>query len=269
MVAIGLCAFRKEIFNLAWQLISKPVQDPASGQVRRQLAVSINPTAILKVVFFISVMRQLQGKGEGSSPASLMLLASGRAGGNPLLSLFLSSLFSSSNAAYLPPIQQHYTFETLNNRYDKDGMALLKAVGAQPLAARLASRSDPLQLVHFLSPHREKYYNGTVIVLDLTGLDSSLSQLDSLRDSVSFLLSDKGVPAVRQPVSAVNTTDGMDCEIVVLLESPGGSPSEYALAAQQIMRMRKQGLKVTICVDKVAASGTLLTVSVRQGRPGA
>jgi len=47
-----------------------------------------------------------------------------------------------------------------------------------------------------------------------------------------------------------------DMEIVILLESPGGSASDYGLAAQQIGRLRDEpGIKVTICVDTVAASG--------------
>ena len=45
-------------------------------------------------------------------------------------------------------------------------------------------------------------------------------------------------------------------EVIILLESPGGSASQYGLAAQQIGRLRdEEGVKVTICVDTVAASG--------------
>ena len=45
-------------------------------------------------------------------------------------------------------------------------------------------------------------------------------------------------------------------EVVVVLESSGGSASEYALAAQQLLRLRREpGITLTIVVDKVAASG--------------
>jgi ClpP class serine protease len=44
-------------------------------------------------------------------------------------------------------------------------------------------------------------------------------------------------------------------EVVALLESPGGSASDDALAAQQLIRLRDQGVNVTVCVDKIAASG--------------
>eukprot|EP00957_Ditylum_brightwellii_P195593 14903646-Ditylum_brightwellii.AAC.1 len=45
-------------------------------------------------------------------------------------------------------------------------------------------------------------------------------------------------------------------EVIILLESPGGSASDYGLAASQIGRLRDEpNVSVTICVDKVAASG--------------
>ena len=47
-------------------------------------------------------------------------------------------------------------------------------------------------------------------------------------------------------------------EVVVRLESPGGMVSGYGLAASELSRFRENGLKVTVCVDKVAASGGYL-----------
>jgi len=47
-------------------------------------------------------------------------------------------------------------------------------------------------------------------------------------------------------------------EVVVRLESPGGMVSAYGLAASELSRFRENNLKVTICVDKVAASGGYL-----------
>lgn len=47
-----------------------------------------------------------------------------------------------------------------------------------------------------------------------------------------------------------------ELEIIILLESPGGSAADYGLGASHIKRLRTEpGIKVTICVDKVAASG--------------
>ena len=52
--------------------------------------------------------------------------------------------------------------------------------------------------------------------------------------------------------------DPKDDEVVLRLESPGGLVSGYGLAASELSRFRENGLRVTVCVDKVAASGGYL-----------
>ena len=47
------------------------------------------------------------------------------------------------------------------------------------------------------------------------------------------------------------TTD----EVVVCVESPGGVVHGYGLAAAQLLRIREHNIPLTVCVDKVAASG--------------
>ena len=44
-------------------------------------------------------------------------------------------------------------------------------------------------------------------------------------------------------------------EVVVKLESGGGMVHSYGLAASQLQRIRNRGVPLTVCVDKVAASG--------------
>ena len=56
----------------------------------------------------------------------------------------------------------------------------------------------------------------------------------------------------------ISLLDPKSDEVVIRLESPGGMVSGYGLAASELSRFREQGLKVTICVDKVAASGGYL-----------
>ncbi len=63
------------------------------------------------------------------------------------------------------------------------------------------------------------------------------------------------VDHLRREVSAVLRVAEKDDEIVVRLESPGGLVHGYGLAASQLRRIRDQGHRLTICVDKVAASG--------------
>lgn len=50
--------------------------------------------------------------------------------------------------------------------------------------------------------------------------------------------------------------------MVIRLESPGGVVHGYGLAAAQIVRLRDAGFHVTVCVDKVAASGGYMMACV-------
>lgn len=77
-----------------------------------------------------------------------------------------------------------------------------------------------------------------VFVLDFQG-DIKASALESLRHEVTAVL------------ELATPRD----EIVVRLESGGGMVHAYGLAASQLTRIREAGVPLTVCVDKVAASG--------------
>ena len=51
-------------------------------------------------------------------------------------------------------------------------------------------------------------------------------------------------------------------EVVVRIESPGGTVTGYGLAASQLLRLRAASIKLTACVDQVAASGGYLMACV-------
>jgi serine protease SohB len=71
------------------------------------------------------------------------------------------------------------------------------------------------------------------------------------------------VDCFREAVTAVLqiAQPGQD-EVVVKLESPGGMVHSYGLAAAQLDRIKKKGIKLTACVDKVAASGGYMMACV-------
>ncbi len=81
----------------------------------------------------------------------------------------------------------------------------------------------------------------TLFVLDFVG-DIKASQVEQLRDEISAIL------LIAKP----------DDEIVVRLESPGGAVNGYGLAASQLQRIRDKKIKLTVCIDKIAASGGYL-----------
>ena len=100
----------------------------------------------------------------------------------------------------------------------------------------------------------------TVVVLDWTKLDEQITRMTQLRQEVSFLLSEYRSQVMKGEQVKTNTTTTNSTtphlEVVVLLESPGGSVSDYGLAGQHLLRLRNEpGITLTICVDKVAASG--------------
>jgi len=65
-----------------------------------------------------------------------------------------------------------------------------------------------------------------------------------------------GVESLRREITAILTlADPVRDEIVLCLESPGGMVHGYGLAASQLARIRQKKIPLTICVDKVAASG--------------
>src|SRR4051812_32014417 len=70
------------------------------------------------------------------------------------------------------------------------------------------------------------------------------------------------VENLRKEISMVLTTAEKEDEVVVVVESTGGTVHTYGLAASQLNRVREHGIKLTVCVDKVAASGGYLMACV-------
>ena len=71
-----------------------------------------------------------------------------------------------------------------------------------------------------------------------------------------------GVAALREEISALLGVVAEHDEIVVRLTSPGGLVYAYGLAASQLMRIRSREIPLTICVDKIAASGGYMMACV-------
>ena len=67
---------------------------------------------------------------------------------------------------------------------------------------------------------------------------------------------------LREEVTAIGAAAGKDDEVVVRLESAGGAVPHYGLAAAQLMRLREKAIKVTVCIDRIAASGGYMMACV-------
>lgn len=63
------------------------------------------------------------------------------------------------------------------------------------------------------------------------------------------------VDCLREEITAILSLAEARDEVLLRLESPGGMVHAYGLASSQLMRIKNRKIPLTICVDKVAASG--------------
>ncbi|MBN1684780.1 MAG: protease SohB [Gammaproteobacteria bacterium] len=84
-----------------------------------------------------------------------------------------------------------------------------------------------------------------IFVINFDG-DIKASAVDSLREEVTSVIK------IARPSD----------EVMIRLESGGGLVHSYGLAASQLQRIKDQGLRLTISVDKVAASGGYMMACV-------
>lgn len=70
------------------------------------------------------------------------------------------------------------------------------------------------------------------------------------------------VEALREEISAILTLAEKSDEVLIRLESGGGVVHGYGLAASQLQRLRAHKVRLTVSVDKVAASGGYLMACV-------
>lgn len=70
------------------------------------------------------------------------------------------------------------------------------------------------------------------------------------------------VESLREEVNAILMAARDDDEVLLRLESPGGMVHSYGFAASQLARLRERKLRLTVAVDRVAASGGYLMAVV-------
>ena len=138
---------------------------------------------------------------------------------------------------------EHLEVKKLNQKYESMSLTLK--------AAMLSKKAFKQDLKALKTRHKQdqKTSNDTerkrVYVLNFKG-DVHASEVSSLRESITAIL------------AVAKHSD----EIVVLLESTGGTVHDYGFAASQLQRVSNKGIKLTIAVDKVAASGGYMMACV-------
>ncbi|MES2963308.1 MAG: protease SohB [Bdellovibrionota bacterium] len=99
-------------------------------------------------------------------------------------------------------------------------------------------------------------------------LDKKARKKDQPREKRLYYLTFNGdirataVSSLREEITAILSIAKPGDEVVVAVESGGGLVTSYGLAASQLERVKTRGLHLTICVDKIAASGGYMMACV-------
>ena len=98
-------------------------------------------------------------------------------------------------------------------------------------------------------------------------IKSKKKQKDKVR-SKTFVVKFKGdikataVESLKEEITAILSIANINDEVALILESPGGTVSGYGLAASELDRVTQKGLKLTVLIDQVAASGGYMMACV-------
>ena len=122
------------------------------------------------------------------------------------------------------------TVTNLNHKLAQNRMTALKM--------KLSKKAFKKELKQQKAEHKKELKKPTVFVLNFEG-DIQASATEAFREEITTVL------------SVAQKTD----QVVIKVESPGGVVHGYGLASSQIQRIKEAGIPLTICVDKIAASG--------------
>lgn len=143
--------------------------------------------------------------------------------------LFIASLKSRKNDGQKGHLQVHH----LNDHFDTLHQQIEDVILDKNELKKIKKQKHKQE-----KNNKDDTTKSKIFVLDFIG-DIKASAVENLRQEITALLS------IATP----------DDEVVLRLESPGGMVHGYGLAASQLSRIRQANIPLTICVDKVAASG--------------
>lgn len=139
--------------------------------------------------------------------------------------------------AIKPRPKEHLEVENLNEKFDAFKYSLkTQFLGKKALKHESKERKKTEQ-----RKRKQGHTGAKAFVLNFEG-DLKASAVENLRDEITAVLS------VAEPQD----------EVVVKVTSGGGLVHTYGLAAAQLLRIKDHNLQLTVCVDKIAASGGYL-----------
>ncbi|MDA9832245.1 protease SohB [Gammaproteobacteria bacterium] len=136
------------------------------------------------------------------------------------------------------PDKNQLIITSLNEQFRKSKLKVAKTI--------LGKRFKALAKIECAKQKKEQHHSlERAFVIDFKG-DMRAKTVTQLEMQISTLL---------------QLTHASD-EIIVKLHSPGGTVNGYGLGASILEQIRTQGIKLTVCVDEVAASGGYMMASV-------
>lgn len=133
----------------------------------------------------------------------------------------------------------------------------LPRLEVMPLNDRFEALGDALRVVTFDKAQRKALRKERKQAAKAPAKKPSVYVLDFDGDIVA-----SAVVSLREEVTAVTQAAAPGDEVVVRLESPGGAVPHYGLAAAQLARLKDSKLKLTVCIDRMAASGGYMMACV-------
>ena len=139
--------------------------------------------------------------------------------------------------------KEHLEVNQLNKRYK----AMADAINSTVLSKKSYKENVKNRKKEDKKSEKEEKDENSknIYVIDFDG-DIQASEIDRIREEITAVLT------VAEP------TD----EVVVKIESQGGAVHAYGLAASQLSRIKSKGIRLTVTVDRVAASGGYLMACV-------
>lgn len=137
--------------------------------------------------------------------------------------------------------------------------ALLIAGGVAFIATRTKIKEKTGKLT--LEKINDKYDQYQRLIEQTTHTAAEKKSSKNIKKNRLFLLSFQGdmkashLNALREEITALIVSKKSGDEVLLCLESAGGMVNAYGLAAAQIQRLKDEKIKLTIAIDKVAASG--------------
>jgi serine protease SohB len=159
-----------------------------------------------------------------------------------LLAAWLASAVAAARAHKKEALRIEHVNDKLTHEADILNQTLLNPAERKARKKRQKAEAKQRKKAEKLGKRHEP---ARLFILDFDG-DIQASAVAGLRSAINALL---------QVVEA-------DDEVLVRLESAGGMVHSYGLAASQLIRLREAGVRLTIAVDRLAASGGYMMACV-------